>query len=86
MENTIDGCFTVPEDERYFCLTAKPRHDNRLYIVSANSFDSKVQHEGARNLIRSLLQTAENIFPDAISRKDSFSVAYLPCIEICSKM
>ena len=43
MENAIDGCRTVPQDKRYFCLTAQIRHSNRLYIVSTNSFDGKVQ-------------------------------------------
>jgi len=43
IENAIDGCLTIPEGKRYFCLTAKTRHDNRLYIVSTNSFDGKIQ-------------------------------------------
>lgn len=43
MENAIDGCLTVPEKRRYFCLTTETRHDNRLYIVSTNSFDGKVR-------------------------------------------
>lgn len=43
MENAIDGCRTAPEGGRYFCLTTEIRHGNRLYIVSTNSFDGKVQ-------------------------------------------
>ena len=43
MENAIDGCLTLPEDRRYFCLTTEIRHGNRLYIVSTNSFDGKVR-------------------------------------------
>lgn len=43
IENAIDGCLTVPEGERYFCLTTENRHGNRLYIVSTNSFDGKVR-------------------------------------------
>ncbi|MBD5546665.1 MAG: GHKL domain-containing protein [Lachnospiraceae bacterium] len=43
IENAIDGCRTVPEDRRYFCLTTEVRHGNRLYIVSTNSFDGRVQ-------------------------------------------
>lgn len=43
MENAIAGCQTVPEDSRYFRLTAEVRHGNRLYIVSTNSFDGKVR-------------------------------------------
>ena len=43
MENAIDGCLTVPEGRRYFCLTTEIRHGNRLYIVSTNSFDGKVR-------------------------------------------
>lgn len=42
MENAIDGCLTMPEGSRYFCLTTENRHGNRLYIVSTNSFDGKV--------------------------------------------
>lgn len=41
MENAVAACRTVPEDSRYFCLTAEVRHGNRLYIVSTNSFDGK---------------------------------------------
>lgn len=43
MENAIDGCLTIPEGRRYFCLTMEIRHGNRLYIVSTNSFDGKVR-------------------------------------------
>lgn len=43
MENAIDGCRTVHSGKRYFCLTTQIRHGNRLYIVSTNSFDGKVQ-------------------------------------------
>lgn len=43
MENAIDGCLTIPEKRRYFCLTTEKRHDNRLYIVSTNSFDGRVR-------------------------------------------
>lgn len=43
MENAIDGCLTIPENRRYFCLTTELRHGNRLYIVSTNSFDGRVQ-------------------------------------------
>lgn len=43
MENAIEGCLTIPEDDRYFCLTTEIRHGNRLYIVSTNSFDGKVR-------------------------------------------
>ncbi len=43
MENAIDGCLTIPKNRRYFCLTTEIRHGNRLYIVSTNSFDGKVQ-------------------------------------------
>ena len=43
MENAVDGCLTVPEGRRYFCLTTQIRHGNRLYIVSTNSFDGKVR-------------------------------------------
>lgn len=43
MENAIDGCLTLPEGMRYFCLTTENRHGNRLYIVSTNSFDGNVQ-------------------------------------------
>lgn len=47
MENAIAGCRTVPEASRYFCLTAKTSHGNRLYIVSTNSFDGKVRKKGS---------------------------------------
>ena len=43
IENAIDGCLTVPQGKRYFCLTAEVRHGNSLYIVSTNSFDGKTR-------------------------------------------
>lgn len=43
MENAIAGCQTAPEDARYFCLTTKISHGNRLYIVSTNSFDGNIR-------------------------------------------
>lgn len=43
MENAVEGCRTVPEESRYFCLTTEIRHGNRLYIVSTNCFDGKVR-------------------------------------------
>lgn len=43
MENAIDGCRTVPEGKRYFCLTVQIQHGNSLYIVSTNSFDGKTR-------------------------------------------
>ncbi len=43
MENAIAGCRTLPEAERYFCLTAEVRHNNSLYVVSTNSFDGTVR-------------------------------------------
>ena len=45
MENAIDGCLTIPEGRRYFCLTTENRHGNRLYIVSTNSFNGKVRKD-----------------------------------------
>lgn len=43
MENAISACAALPEDERYFDLTAEIRHGNTLYVVSTNSFDGKVK-------------------------------------------
>ena len=43
IENAIDGCRTVPEGKRYFCLTTEVRHGNSLYIVSTNNFDGKTR-------------------------------------------
>lgn len=43
MENAISACATLPEDKRYFNLTAELRHGNVLYIVSTNSFDGNVR-------------------------------------------
>lgn len=43
MENAIEGCRTLPKEERYFCLTAEVRHHNGLYVVSTNSFDGIVR-------------------------------------------
>lgn len=43
MENAIDGCRTLPEKERYFCLTVELRGNNSLYVVSTNSFDGTVR-------------------------------------------
>lgn len=45
MENAIDGCRTVPDGRRYFCLTTQIRHGNSLYIVSTNSFDGRVRKD-----------------------------------------
>lgn len=45
MENAIAGCCTVPEQERFFCLTTEIRHGNRLYIVSTNSFNGVVRKD-----------------------------------------
>ncbi len=43
MENAISACAALPEEERYFDLTAEIRHGNSLYVVSTNSFDGKVR-------------------------------------------
>lgn len=42
MENAISACAALPEEERYFNLTAELRHGNSLYVVSTNSFNGKV--------------------------------------------
>lgn len=49
MENAIDGCLTVPEEKRYFCLATEICHGNQLYIVSTNSFDGHTR-KGAGGL------------------------------------
>lgn len=43
MENAVSACSSLPEDQRYFNLTAELRHANSLYVVSTNSFDGKVR-------------------------------------------
>ena len=43
IENAIEGCLTVPEGRRYFCLTTEIRQGSSLYIVSTNSFDGKAR-------------------------------------------
>lgn len=43
MENAISACTALPDEERYFSLTAELRHGNSLYVVSTNSFDGKVR-------------------------------------------
>lgn len=43
MENAISASAALPEEERYFDLTAELRHGNNLYVVSTNSFDGKVR-------------------------------------------
>lgn len=43
MENAISACAALPEEERYFNLTAELRHGNSLYVVSTNSFDGNVR-------------------------------------------
>ena len=45
MENAIDGCRTVTDGRRYFCLTTQIRHGNSLYIVSTNSFNGRVRKD-----------------------------------------
>lgn len=47
LENAIAGCRTLPPGSRYFCLTAEIRHENRLYVVSTNSFDGNVKKDKA---------------------------------------
>lgn len=42
MENAISASAALPEEERYFNLTAELRHGNSLYVVSTNSFNGKV--------------------------------------------
>lgn len=43
LENAIAGCRTVPEDQRFYCLSIIPKHTGCLYIVSTNSFDGQVR-------------------------------------------
>ena len=43
LENAIAGCQTLPETLRYFYLTTEIRNNNRLYVVSPNSFDGNVK-------------------------------------------
>lgn len=43
MENAISACTALPEDKRYFNLTAEIRYGNTLYVVSTNSFDGTVR-------------------------------------------
>lgn len=49
IENALAGCGTLPEEQRYFYLTAESR-GNMLYLVSTNSFDGKVQKKDKRYL------------------------------------
>ena len=43
MENAIHACAALPEEKRYFSLTAELHHENSLYIVSTNSFNGKIR-------------------------------------------
>ena len=43
IENAISACALLPEEKRYFNLTAEMRHRNSLYVVSTNSFNGKVR-------------------------------------------
>lgn len=43
MENAVSACSALPEEERYFDLTAEIRHGNSLYVVSTNSFNGNVR-------------------------------------------
>lgn len=43
MENAIDACLELPEDQRFFSLTSELRRANDLYVVSTNSFDGAVR-------------------------------------------
>lgn len=45
IENAIDGCLTMPEGKRYFCLSIELRHENQLYVVSTNSFNGTCRKE-----------------------------------------
>ena len=45
IENAIEGCRNLPENKRYFNLTAEIRHGNQLYIVSTNRFDGKIRKD-----------------------------------------
>lgn len=42
MENAIAGCIGAPDEKQYFFLTTEVRHENKLYIVSTNSFNGIV--------------------------------------------
>lgn len=69
IENAIDGCRTVPEGKRFFCLTTEIRHGNSLYIVSTNSFDGNTRkgkdgyrstkHSGKGTGLSAIISTAE---------------------------
>lgn len=42
MENAVNACAALPEEERYFDLTAEIHCGSTLYIVSTNSFNGRV--------------------------------------------
>ncbi len=82
IENAIQGCLTVPENRRYFCLTTEIRHGASLYIVSTNSFDGKIRkgadgyrstkHSGQGTGLVSIAAVAEKYGGQAqISNSDS---------------
>lgn len=82
IENAIQGCLTVPENRRYFCLTTEIRHGTSLYIVSTNSFDGEIRkgadgyrstkHSGQGTGLVSIAAVAEKYGGQAqISNSDS---------------
>ncbi len=75
MENAIAGCRTLPEKDRYVCLTAEVRHQNSLYVVVTNSFDGIVRkgqdgyrstkHSGKGTGLASVAAIAEKYYGSA---------------------
>lgn len=45
LENAAAGCRTVPEEQRFFCLSIVPKNAGCLYIVSTNSFDGRLKKD-----------------------------------------
>lgn len=50
LENVYYACSLLPKEQRYHNLTVCLRHENNLYIVSANSFNGTVKKKNGNYL------------------------------------
>ena len=50
LENVYYACSLLPKEQRYHNLTVCLRHENNLYIVSANNFNGTVKKKNGNYL------------------------------------
>ena len=49
LENAINACIKVPEDQRQIQLTMIVKNGNRLYLVATNSYDGIIRWRDGKN-------------------------------------